>query len=137
MDPTDTLIDEHEEGVPTEEERQQMVLTECYSVLEEHGITDVTIEFPNAVRNSCFYQHLKRRIALCKNWLYVNDVETFMEEAALHEVAHAITDHVHGYGTKTHGKEFKSIAQLIGAAPGCRFKGNLPTKYGGVRYCSD
>jgi len=49
--------------------------------------------------------------------LNLDMLDTEIKDTILHEIAHALCDHVHGHRVNAHGKEWKSIAKQIGCRP--------------------
>lgn len=63
------------------------------------------------------YAHTQDYLINFNPILLIANEEEFLRQIVPHEVAHVITDHIHGYETKPHGKEWQSVMILLGLPP--------------------
>lgn len=73
----------------------------------------ITIQYENCY-STAGWALSEDNIVIFNSILLLANEEEFLKQIVPHEAAHLITDHIYGYETQPHGKEWKSIMALLG-----------------------
>ncbi len=90
-------------------------------LMHEHGLTDWTFRFDNAVSRFGLCSYRKKEISLSKQLVELNS-EAEVRDVILHEIAHAIAPKGEG-----HGRVWKETALAIGCSPTRIFSNKVNT----------